>query len=87
MMRSMLTTIDNPYDPFENFKEWYAFDEQAGYHTTGYLARLTFSSEELSEADQLLATEEAIDDIVNENVLGVYKKITKNFPDVSTSRE
>lgn len=71
----MLTTTDNPYNPFTQFDEWYAFDEQKGYHTMEYLARLVFSSDELSEADQDLAIEQAIDEIVELNLLGIYKKV------------
>lgn len=71
----MLTTMDNPYNPFTQFDEWYEFDESSGYHTTGYLARLTITSSELSEADQDLAIEYAIDEIVRENINGMYKKV------------
>jgi hypothetical protein len=73
----MLTTIDNPYDPFMQFDEWYAYDEDMGYHTTEYLARVTRSSDEWSEADQNLAINEAIDEICELNVLGIYKKVHK----------
>lgn len=71
----MLTTVDNPYSPFTQWTEWFAWDQQAGYNTPGMLARITQSSEDLSDADQHLAIQEAIDEIVEENVLGVYKKI------------
>lgn len=77
MFETMLTTIDNPFDPFTQFDEWYAFDESKGYHTCGYLARITKSSDELSEADEELAIELAIDEIVRINILGIYKKVTK----------
>jgi hypothetical protein len=76
---SMLTTTDNPYDPFDNFDEWYAFDQRKGYHTPGFLARIAVVSDELSEEDQSLAIERAIDEIVEENVLGLYKKVTREF--------
>jgi hypothetical protein len=71
----MLTTVDNPYNPFTQFDEWFQFDEAAGYNTTQYLARLTYSSPDLSEADQSVAIENAIDDIVEQNVLGIYRKV------------
>lgn len=77
MMEHMLTTVDNPWDPFTQYDEWLAWDTEAGYHTPSYLARLVRSSDELSEADQVLAVEIAIDDIVEENVLGVYKKVSR----------
>ena len=51
----MLTTVDNPYDPFTQYDDWYTWDERNGYHTTGLLARVVITSHELSEADQDLA--------------------------------
>lgn len=74
---AMLTTTDNPYDPFEEWDQWYAFDNRMGYHSLEYLARLVVTSSELSEADQLLDIENAIDRIVEENILGIYKKVTR----------
>lgn len=71
----MLTTIDNPYDPFTEFDEWLRYDESSGYFTTQYLARITRSSSDLSEADQDVAMELAIDEICLENVNGMYKKV------------
>lgn len=71
----MLTTMDNPYNPFTQFDEWLQFDERSGYNTTQYLARLTRSSPELSDADQSVAIENAIDEIVSENINGMYKKV------------
>lgn len=72
----MLTTVDNPYDPFTQFNEWFAYDTRKGYHTSSFLARVVKSSDSLSEADQDLALEEAIDEIVKENVSGLYKKVS-----------
>lgn len=70
----MLTTTDNPYDPFTRFDEWYQFDEASGYHTCGLLARIAITSSELSEADQDIAIETAMDEIIEEKALGPYKK-------------
>ena len=75
MAKAMLTTTDNPYDPRTHFPEWYAFDLSLGYDTCGYLARITVTSEALSETDNELAIEQAIDEIVELNVRGIYKKI------------
>jgi hypothetical protein len=76
MKKSMLTTIDNPHSPFDDFPAWYAFDVASGYNTCGFLARILVTSDELSEADQDLARELAIDEIMNENVNGVYRRVT-----------
>lgn len=76
MSESMLTTVDNPYDPFTQFDEWYRFDTQSGYHTSALLARIVRTSDELSDADQSVAIELAIDEIVRENVSGMHRKVT-----------
>lgn len=71
----MLTTTDNPFSPFTQFDEWYTYDEAHGYHTCGLLARFTITSDALSEADQELSIQQAIDDIIRENFTGVHKKV------------
>jgi hypothetical protein len=73
----MLTTYDNPYDPFTQWDEWYAWDMRAGYHTPGLLARVSRVSLDLSDADQYLAVQDAIDEIAQENVSGVHKKVKR----------
>lgn len=73
----MLTTADNPYDPFIQFDEWYAFDEAKGYHTCSYLARIAPTSSELSDEENDRIIEQAMDEIVEFNLTGNYKKIEK----------
>ena len=73
---SMLTTTDNPFSPFTQFDEWLAFDNEKGYDTCSYLARIVKTSDDLSEEDQQLAITRAIDEIVAFNILGIYKKVT-----------
>lgn len=84
MALTRLTTVDNPYDPITQFNEWYVWDSTHGYHTLSYLARVTRSSHELSEADQDLASMQAMDDIVRENE-GLYKKVVETADVVQSS--
>lgn len=76
-MEHMLTTVDNPFNPFTHFDEWHAYDIGLGYHTMAYLARVVVTSGDLSEADQSRAIEDAIDEIVQENILGIYRRVPK----------
>jgi hypothetical protein len=85
MADTMLTTVDNPYNPFTDFVNWYTFDESKGYHTSGFLARIVKSSDELSEADQLEEIDRAIDEIVAENVLGLWTKVSSTDFQTTTS--
>jgi hypothetical protein len=72
MSTTMLTTVDNPYDPANQFTDWYAFDEAHGYHTSGMLARIMKNSDELSDADRESERIRAIKEILEENVLGLW---------------
>ena len=74
----MLTTIDNPYNPFTQFRDWYAFDTREGYNSSALLARVVNHSDELSESDQELERENAILEIVKENLSGVHVRVTKD---------
>jgi hypothetical protein len=77
MAEHMLTTDDNPYNPFTEYKEWYQWDMKKGYDTTGYLARVVRYSDELSEPDQDLAIQQGIDEIVELNLSGRHKKVAR----------
>lgn len=73
----MLTTVDNPFDPFTQFDEWELYDISHGYYTSQYLARIVRTSDALSDADQSAAIEAAIDEIIEENILGIYRRVTR----------
>ena len=72
-----LTTIDNPFDPFDQFSQWFLFDTEKGYNSCSYLARIAQTSDEMSEQEYNHEVERAIDEIVTINPLGIYKKVTK----------
>ena len=74
----MLTTVDNPFNPFTQFNEWYAWDVNKGYNTSALLARIAKVSNSLSEPDQAVAIQNAIDEIVTENVSGMFIKVTRD---------
>lgn len=78
MAEHRLTTVDNPFNPFTHFDDWFAWDEAADYHTLSLLARVAKTSDSLSEADQLVAYQDAIEEIAKENVSGVHKLIARS---------
>lgn len=75
MSLHMLTTVDNPFSPFTQFEEWNAYDQMKGYNTLAFLARVRLSSEDLSDAEQQMANESAIDEIIRENPNGLYRRL------------
>lgn len=74
---SMLTTIDNPFDPFEDFASWYLFDSKQGYNSCGLLSIFAETSEVYSDDENKFIIEDAIDEIIKADPLQIYKKITK----------
>ena len=72
----MLTTIDNPYNPFEQFDLWLLFDKEKGYNTCEYLARIVNLTNDMSEKEIDVATDRAINDIIVNDPFGIYKKVT-----------
>lgn len=70
-----LTTIDNPYNPFEQFALWLMFDEEKGYHSVSYLGRIARTSEQLSEEENDREVERAIDEIIKYDFQNIYKKV------------
>lgn len=76
-MKCMLTTIDNPYDPFDNFKAWYLYDVQKGYNCCSYLARIAKTSDEMTEKENDEEIERAIDEIIQHDFMNVYVKVKK----------
>lgn len=74
MAASFVTTLDNPYDYFTQFDEWYAFDTQKGYNTCAYVARIAKTSSEMSEKDYENALNDAVDEILDFNLTGNYVK-------------
>ena len=75
----MLSTVDNPYNPFTNYPAWSSFDVALRHGTSELLGRISFSSYELSDLDERLEINAAIDEILREDVMGLYIKVTKDY--------
>lgn len=73
----MLTTIDNPFDPFDDFDNWLSFDIEKGYGTCEYLARVTRTSVQFSEQENDAERERAIDEIISYDFMNIYKKVVR----------
>lgn len=86
MSSPMLTTVDNPYNPFVQFEEWYAYDQSRGYNTCEYLARIAHTSIELTDEENDLLLNDAITEIIYYDLLGIYQKVTPETFDEIKSR-
>ena len=81
MKETMLTTIDNPFDPFEQFTSWFLFDVVKGYNSCGRLMRSANVSEDMSTKEYNEAIDLAIDKLISLDFLGIYQKVTKETDD------
>lgn len=84
MTKVMLTTIDNPFDPFEQFTSWFLFDVEKGYNSCAYLGRIARTSDEFSEEENNREVERAIDEIIKYDFMNVYMKVKKEIPEISS---
>lgn len=73
--KCMLTTFDNPYNPFDEFTSWFMFDEEKGYHSCAYLGRIAKTSEQLSDEENAQEIERAIDEIIKYDFQNIYKRL------------
>lgn len=82
-----LTTIDNPFNPFEQFESWFLFDTEKGYNSCSYLARIAKTSNQFTDDENNAEIERAIDEIIQYDFLNIYKKVVKNSDKISHSSE
>ena len=75
MAQCMLTTFDNPYNPFDDFTKWWLWDVTHGYNSCGLLARVSGNKDELTDEEQSASIEKAIDSIIDCDFFHVYKKV------------
>lgn len=74
----MITTIDNPYDYFNQFDQWYLYDTVHGHNTCSLLARLAKTSINLSDFINEKEIERAIDEMLAHDYENKYKKVYSN---------
>ena len=78
----MLTTIDNPFDPFEDFASWFLFDMEKGYNCCGKIDRIANIKKEMMQSEVDIEVERAIDEIIKYDFTNMFKKIKKELNNV-----
>ena len=73
----MLTTKDNPYNPFVDFNKWLDFDNQMGYGSCQYLARIAKTSDNFTDEETFEELHRAIDEIIQYDIFGIYTKVVR----------
>ena len=84
MSTCMLTTIDNPFDPFEQFTSWLLFDKEKGYNSSERLMRIANISDDMTQKEIDEETERAIDEIIKYDFMNIYVKVKKELKQTDT---
>ena len=80
---AMLTTVDNPYSPFDQFALWHLFDKEQGYNTCELLARIAHTSDDMTDQENSAEIDRAIDEIIKYDPCNIYKRVFENSDDSS----
>ena len=72
-----ITTIDNPFNPFDDFNSWFMFDIEKGYYTSAKLARLVHLTDDMTEKEENEEIERAVDRLIEIDPLDIYIKVTR----------
>lgn len=82
----MLTTIDNPYDPYTQFDMWYGFDnsirivkgsrvdEPISTNCCGKLAEYAITSFDMTDEEYAYEIQRAVDEIIEDDNLHLYAR-------------
>lgn len=81
MKQSMLTTVDNPFNPFDQFASWYNYDCEMGYNCCGMLMRIAEVNDAMSDAEETVEIDRAINEIIKHDFTNLYTKVTKELKD------
>lgn len=84
MSTCMLTTIDNPFDPFEQFTSWLLFDKEKGYDSSERLMRIANISDDMTQKEVDEEIERAIDEIIKYDFMNIYVKVKKELKQTDT---
>ena len=82
MVSYMITTMDNPWNPFTHFDEWYDWDNhKCGYNTCGWLAVLARTSIDLDDDSYDNDIDTASKELLELNPFGIHFKVYPNEAD------
>ena len=75
MAQCLLTTFDNPINPFTDRDQWLEFDNSHGYHTDQLLAAFNEASSMMEDDEYEYETNLAIDHLLTINPSGMHYKL------------
>ena len=76
IQETFLTTNDNPFNPFTQFKDWYSYDRALGYYTPELIDRM-FQSLDVDEKKLDEETIEKLRTIAMRKIVSIQPEIYK----------
>lgn len=83
--KHMLTTLDNPFDPFDDFVHWHMFDCEKHHFTSSRIARIANIDSEMTEKEVDDEMERAMDLIVKYDFEDKYIKVQEKQTATATN--
>lgn len=83
----MLSTKDNPYDPFVDYDSWFAFDTNNNYNSCSLLDRIANTSETMTDYEQQMEINRAIDEIVTLDPTDTFIRLERGMFKAPTPTE
>lgn len=77
LREASITTIDNPFNPFDDFTSWLMFDIEKGYYSHQKVARLTHLTDDMTQKEECEEVERAIDRLIEIDPLDIYIKVIR----------
>jgi len=72
-----ITTVDNPYDPFDDFSSWFTYDVLHQHNTCDHLARVSYITDSLSESEYNSEIQRAIDSMIENDAENKYRRVSR----------
>ena len=81
----MLSTYDNPYNPFEQFTLWLMFDKEKGYDSCERMMRLANITEGMTQKEIDEETDRAMNLLIELDFTNTFTRVTQeDFKNKST---
>ena len=72
-----ISTFDNPFNPFEDFDNWFLYDCEKDYYSLTKVARLAKVDDSMTEKEYAKEVERAIERLIEIDPLDIYVKVYK----------
>lgn len=87
MREVAISTFDNPYNPFDNFDEWFRYDTDKGYGSCQVLAALTETFEGMTDKEFNEEMERGINELLLADPVNLYIKVVRESDDFEDELE